>query len=155
MVVLHLMTLLRHRKATPAELRREQLRQARIDAPTLRQFLPAAAQVWVELMFDADTRPAQAPRLFTVYPPAQAHFVYACPFGDCDGTYDLNEAVLGMLRARICQTTGVLHCDGHRARRSGSGPRCGLHVAYAVDVRYGTEQSCAPARPTPAPAPAP
>jgi hypothetical protein len=145
-----LMSVLRRRKTSPADRRREQLRQARVDAPTLRQFLPAAAQVWVELTFDMDARLAPAPRLFTVYPPAQAHFVYACPFGDCDGTYDLNEAVFAVLRAGTCEATGVLHCMGRKARRSGLGLRCGLGVAYAVTVRYGAEQSRPPARFAPA-----
>jgi hypothetical protein len=126
----------RRRKATPAELRRDQLRQARVDAPTLRQFLPAAAQVGVELTFAVDARLAQAPRMFTVFPPAQAHFVYACPIGNCDGTYDLNEAVFGMLRAHAAAATGVLHCSGHTPRHDGPGPLCGLGVAYAVAVRY-------------------
>ncbi len=39
--------------------------------------------------------------MFTVYPSAQAHFIYACPIGNCDGTYDLNEAVFGLLRADV------------------------------------------------------
>ncbi len=60
-----MITLVRRRKATTAELMREQQRQARVDAPTLRQFLPAVAQVWVELAFDTDARLVQAPRMFT------------------------------------------------------------------------------------------
>ncbi len=135
-----MITLVRRRKATTAELMREQQRQARVDAPTLRQFLPAVAQVWVELAFDTDARLVQAPRMFTVYPSAQAHFVYSCPFGDCDGTYDLNEPVFAMLRTQACRATGVLHCIGHKTRRSTQGPHCGLGLTYAVAARYGAEQ---------------
>jgi len=44
--------MLRRRRPTPAELRQDVLRQARLDAPTLREFLPAAARIWVALTFD-------------------------------------------------------------------------------------------------------
>lgn len=135
------MRLLRPRKATPAELRRDGLRKARVDAPTLRDLLPAATQVHVEIKFDGDARLADAPRTFTIYPPAQAHFVYTCPFGDCDGTHDLNEEVFGMLATGTCQITGVRHCIGHRASRSGPGPQCGLGMTYAVTVRYALARS--------------
>jgi hypothetical protein len=134
------MRLARRKKPSSAELRLDQLRQARIDAPTLRQFLPDAAQVWVELAFDADVRLAQPARVFTIYPAAQAYFVYACPFGDCDGTYDLNEPVFAMLRAHSSQSSGALQCVGHKARRADPGPQCGLGMAYAVAVSYGPEQ---------------
>jgi hypothetical protein len=137
------MKLVRRRRATSADIRLDQLRQARAAAPTLRQFLPDAAQVWVELAFDADIRLAQAARVFTIYPSAQAHFVYSCPFGDCDGTFDLNEAVFAMLRTHTCQSRGALQCVGHKARRADPGPRCGLGMAYAVAVSYDPGQQAA------------
>jgi hypothetical protein len=134
------MNRLRRRKATLAELRVEQLRRARVAAPTLRALVPAAASVAVELMFDVDTRLARNLRTFTVYPPAQAHFVYACAFGDCDGTHDLGEEIFGMLHAGLSLGTGVRHCPGHRGHRGGHGSRCELRVTYTVTVRYGMER---------------
>jgi hypothetical protein len=131
-----MMKLARRRKATTAELKRDQLRQARDDAPTLRQLLPDASQVWIKLAFDADVRLVPAPRMFTVYPSAQAHFVYPCPFGDCDGSYDLNSAVFAMLLEHTCQVSGSLQCTGHKARRAALGPTCGLGAAYSAGVRY-------------------
>jgi hypothetical protein len=130
------MRLVRRRKATSADIRLDQLRQARVDAPTLRQILPNAAQVWVELAFDADARLAQSARVFKIYPAAQAYFVYSCPFGDCDGVFDLNEPVFAMLRTHTCQATGALHCAGHKPRRADPGLQCGLGMAYAVGVSY-------------------
>ena len=135
------MRLLRPRKATASELRRDELRKARIDAPTLRQLLPAAELVRVEIAFDGNAHLADAPRTFTVYPPAQAHFVYVCPFGDCDGTHDLNEEVNCMLRTGTRRVTGARHCLGHRARRSGPGPQCNLGATYAVTILYAAELS--------------
>jgi hypothetical protein len=130
------MTLSRRRKATPAVLRLDRLRHARFNAPTLREFLPAATQVLVELTYVGDAHLAQGSHAFTVFPPAQAHFVYACPFGDCDGTYDLNETIFALLREEGRRATDVLHCAGHRTSRGISGPQCGLGVAYAVTVDY-------------------
>lgn len=72
------------RKATVSG-RRDALRQARAVAPTLRVACPQAALVYVELAFQEASGPAHTPQAFSVYPPAKAHFVYACPFGDCDG----------------------------------------------------------------------
>jgi hypothetical protein len=140
------MTLSRRRKATPAGLRLDRLRQARVNAPTLREFLPAATQVLVELTFAGDARLAQGSHAFTVFPPAQAHFVYACAFGDCDGTFDLNDRILGMLREQSCRSTDVLHCAGHRTRREGPGLQCGLSVAYAVTVGYLLARHAQPAQ---------
>jgi hypothetical protein len=141
------MNRLRRKKRDREELRRDQLRKARLDAPTLRTLLPAAEQVSVELTFDMDARLAQAPVTSTVFPPAQAHFVYGCPFGDCDGTYDLDAEIFGMLREGVSEAIGAQHCCGHRASRSGHGPRCGLGVTYAVTVQYQAQRIIETARP--------
>ncbi len=112
------------------------MRRARADAPTLREYVPAASLVRVELSFSTDARLVPAPQQFTVYPPASAHFVYACPFGDCDGIYDLNEDVLDLLGRKSSRLAGVRHCGGHRARRYGPGPQCGLNLQFAVLACY-------------------
>ena len=141
------MNRLRRRKVSPDELRRSRQRKARIDAPTLHALLPAATQVCVELTFEVDTHLVHAPITSTIYPSAQAHFLYVCPFGNCDGTYDLDAEIFGMLRAGLCRATGAQRCGGHRARRSGSGPRCGLGVTYTVTVHYQPPPATAAARP--------
>jgi hypothetical protein len=139
---------LRRRKPTLAELRVDQLRQARLAAPTLRALQPAAAWVSVKLAFDVDGAMAQAPRSFTVFPPAQAHFIYACAYGDCDGTHDLGEEIRCLLRAGASGGTGVRHCSGRRAHRGGGlGPRCTLRLTYLVTVQYVAERAAAPMQP--------
>lgn len=145
------MKALRRKKPDRDELRRDEQRQARLDAPTLRALLPAAAQVSVELTFEVDAQLAHAPFTSTVFPPARAHFVYGCPFGDCDGTYDLDAEIFGMLRAGVCLATGEQHCCGHRARRHGLGPRCGLGLTYAITVQYQAQRVTAAPRPAAAP----
>jgi hypothetical protein len=132
------MTVSRRWKASPAARRTDQLRQARAAAPTLRTLQPTATQVALQLTFAEDARLVHAPRTFTVYPAAQAHFVYACAFGDCDGMHDLDTEIFDMLRVGTCQIAGVRLCVGQMARRSGHGPRCGLGLAYAVTVGYET-----------------
>jgi hypothetical protein len=138
---------LRRRKPTLAELKVDQLRQARLSAPTLRALQPAADWVAVELAFDMDSLLTQAPRSFTVYPPAQAHFVYACAYGDCNGTHDLGEEIRCLLRAGASAGTGERHCTGRRARRGGIGLRCTLHFTYLVTVQYAVERTGAVVKP--------
>lgn len=124
------------RKQTYAERQRAQRQYARVNAPKLGQYMPAARQVCVDLSFDDQSWLSHAHRQFTTFPPAQAHFVYACPFGDCDGVYDLNVAIFGMLDSHSSRTMGLLQCVGHRARSHDLGAACGLKASYSVSVGY-------------------
>lgn len=133
----------KRRRLTALEMRRNQMRKARADAPTIGESMPEATQVDVDLVFAGISPPAPAPRTYTAYPAAQAHFVYACPFGDCDGSYDLNDAVRELLRGGSTRTAGSLPCTGHRAQM-GSRPCCGLAVAYTVAIRYAAEAGTSP-----------
>lgn len=129
------------RKAPSPSDRRDELRKARAAAPTLRMACPDAALVRVELAFPEELRPPHAPQAFSVYPPAKAHFVYACPFGDCDGVYDLNEIAFGTLQAGKRKVRGTLTCTGHRARNGKSGCPCELAATYSIIVRHDSEGS--------------
>jgi hypothetical protein len=119
--------------------RREELRQARAAAPTLREACPAAAFVRVELAFQTDSGPDHAPQAFSVYPPAKAHFVYACPFGDCDGVYDLNGIAFGTLQAGRHKTRGRLTCTGTRSREGKPASPCELAATYSIVVKHENE----------------
>lgn len=124
------------RKPTVAQRRRAQLQQARLSAPKLCECMPTAQEVRVDLSFDAHERLSHAHCQFVTYPPAQAHFVYACPFGDCDGVYDLNAVVFAMLESHSDRATGVLVCVGNRAQQHPPGTTCGLRASYVVTVNY-------------------
>jgi hypothetical protein len=126
--------------ASPAD-RTEELRKARAAAPTLRVAWPEAAVVRVELAFQADSAPAHGPQAFSIYPAAKAHFVYPCPFGDCDGVYDLNEIVFGMLQAGKRRTRGTLTCIGHRSRNGKSDSLCELAASYSIMVQQDSEEA--------------
>jgi hypothetical protein len=128
------------RKPVPPADRRDVLRKARAAAPTLSTACPEASVVRVELAFETDSQPAHAAQAFTIYPPAKAHFVYACPFGDCDGAYDLNPVAFGALQAGKRKTRGTLTCSGHRSRKGQSDSPCGLAATYSITVRHEKEE---------------
>ena len=116
--------------------RREELRKARVAAPKLREACPNVALVRVELAFQTDAQPAHAPQAFSIYPPAKAHFVYACPFGSCDGSYDLNEITFSALQAGKRNMRGTLTCAGHRLRHGKAASPCELTATYLITVRH-------------------
>jgi hypothetical protein len=117
--------------------RYEELRKARAAAPTVRTACPDAAFVRVELEFQANPLLAHAPQAFSLYPPAKAHFAYACPFGDCDGVYDLNAVAFGALQTGKYKARGTLTCNGHRPRAGKVGDQCELALKYSITVRHG------------------
>jgi hypothetical protein len=130
----------RQKKPTPAERRMESRRQARMSAPLLRDLQPSVTHVRVELGFEQDSRLAATARSFTTYPPARAHFVYGCAFGDCNGIHDLDDVVLGLLKSGASHASGVRRCDGHKSYGFEHGPACGLGLTYTVSVHYDASQ---------------
>jgi hypothetical protein len=116
--------------------RRDELLRARAAAPTLRMACPEAALVRVELEFQADPLLAHAPQAFSLFPAAKAHFAYACPFGNCDGVYDLNEIAFAILQAGKQKTRGTLKCNGHRSRNGNADDPCTLTLSYSITVRH-------------------
>jgi hypothetical protein len=128
-------------RKTAASSRRDELRQARAAAQALRIACPHAAVVHVELAFQELSGLSHTPQAFSVYPPAKAHFVYACPFGDCDGVYDLNEVALAALKSGQRRARGTLTCTGHRSGRGSSNELCDLAVKYSIVVRREDHES--------------
>jgi hypothetical protein len=95
--------------------------------------------VRVELAFGKDLALDHAPQAFSIYPPARAHFVYACPFGNCDGAFDLNAIAFDALAAGERRVRGALTCAGHRTRDGRSHAACELTVRYSIIVRHDNE----------------
>ena len=120
--------------STPVD-RREELRKARASAPNLRTAWPDAALVRVELEFQDNPLLAHAPQAYSLYPAAKAHFAYACPFGDCDGVYDLNGVASEILQAGKRSARGTLTCNGHRSRSGKVEDVCALALKYSITVR--------------------
>jgi hypothetical protein len=129
------------KKKPSVSIRQDELRKGRAAAPILRVACPEAALVRVELEFQADPLFAHAPQTLCIYPPAKAHFAYACPFGDCDGVYDLNEVALSTLKAGRKKTRGTLTCGGHRSRDGRVRSLCDLALSYSITVAsHGPQQ---------------
>jgi hypothetical protein len=116
-----------------------------VEAPTLRAAWPDATLVRVELTFQEEIGPTHAPQAFSIFPPAKAHFVYACPFGGCDGIFNLNQIAFEALRTGTQKTEGVLVCAGHRSRKGSTDCPCELTAIYSIVVRRDGEAT-APSR---------
>lgn len=123
------------KKAAPLSTRQDELRKARASAPILRFACPEAAIVRINLEFQEDPRLVHAPQTLSLYPPAKAFFSYACPFGDCDGVYDLNEVVWETLKTGRYTMHGRITCNGHRAGNGTGGSACQLALSYLITVR--------------------
>lgn len=130
------MRISRNKKKVATWERRDELLKQRAAAETLRGVCPDAASVSVELEFRAEAPIAHAPQRYALYPPAKAWFVYPCPFGDCDGTFDLQTVAVGMLARKGKRVSGSLACVGSRAREGATGVPCVLEVRYSIAAQY-------------------
>jgi len=124
--------------------RRDELRKGRAAAETLRTACPDAASIRVELEFRSGTQPVHAPQSYALFPPAKAHFVYPCPYGDCRGLYDLQAVALDTLQGKQRSARGTLKCTGDRSRDGTGGQPCGLQVSYSITIIAADRRAPAP-----------
>ena len=109
-------------------------------AATLRKLFPEIEQLRIELVFkDPNARtPPPSPQLHTLFSAAAAFFRFACPCADCDGDFDLTEAVTSLIKSgagRECATCldGHLSCHGMRFRDHGTHQsRCSMQLEFQV-----------------------
>ncbi len=118
------------------EQERERSLRRREAAGTLATAFPRSEQVRIHLQFISKDRPSPAARTHALYASAQAYFEFACPHGDCDGSIDLNDVALALLRDSGAQAEGTLHCPGTRANGGGVRPPCNQRVDYWITARY-------------------
>jgi hypothetical protein len=123
-------------KVSAAREREERLREARMGARTLREAFPSASVVTVQLTFLPATAPLHAAQSFALYPAARAVFLYPCPYGDCDGIYDLTAEADRALGARKARVAGVLECAGMRTSQGQSAQCCGLRLSYTIAATH-------------------
>jgi hypothetical protein len=121
--------------------RAERLRKGRAAAQLLREVAPTATHIAVRLQFLADEAPSHADQSFVLYPGARAYFGFPCPYGDCDGIYDLTQAAESTLQHSAVQATGTLECSGVRSRHRMARQPCGLHVSYTVTAEHRPQVS--------------
>jgi hypothetical protein len=116
--------------------RAERLRKGRAAAPMLREISPSATHLAVRLQFLADERSSHAEQSFVLYPSARAYFGFPCPYGDCDGIYDLTQAAQSALQHLALPATGTLECKGARSGHRVPGQLCCLQVTYTVTAQH-------------------
>jgi hypothetical protein len=127
------------KKTSVYQQRVEQWRKDRAAAQTLRDAFPAAARVNVRLQFLQPPGQTSSSQSYELYPPARAHFAYRCPYGDCDGIFDLGVPVVAALSRGASHVEGVLECSGVRSRAGLQRQSCGLRVRYTLAVQYKPE----------------
>jgi hypothetical protein len=113
--------------------RRDELKKGRAAAETLRAACPDAASVRVALEFRTATGEAHVPQVYSLFPPAKAHFVYPCPYGDCDGLFDLQAFGAAALREQK-RVRGAVKCAGSRSAQGTAGRSCELQLSYSISV---------------------
>jgi len=110
----------------------EQSRRDRAVAPVLRARFPTLEQLRIELKFEAATPSAPPPQSHVLYPPAHAFFKYPCPSWDCDGQFDLSQAVAAAMTHTTHRAEGAFECGGSRIGDRGSRRPCLLRLTYEV-----------------------
>jgi hypothetical protein len=116
--------------------REERLRKGRDAAQTLRAAFPNTSTVNVQLRFLPATAPLHAAQSFMLYPAARAYFSYPCPYGDCDGIYDLAAPAQQALGRKTGSVSGTLECAGVRSRDGLQRQPCGLRVSYTITAQH-------------------
>jgi hypothetical protein len=123
-------------KKTPASLGRdERLRKAHAGAKTLRTAFPGTALVSVQLHFLQESATPHAAQSFVLYPGARALFAYPCPYGDCDGIYELEAEAQRTLALEAPSISGTAECCGMRSRNGLSRQACGLQMSYSITAQ--------------------
>ena len=110
----------------------ERQRRARAVAPPLRVLYPTLATLQLDFDFSGRSAFLPSPQVTVFHPPARAYFCFACPYSDCDGEFDLNDAISQMMDAREACVDGHLDCAGMRL----GAHRCTLSVKYSLAARW-------------------
>ncbi len=117
----------------------ERQRRGRMAAQPLRAQYPRASSIRLDLAFTDQTAVLPAPQSIVLHPPARAYFVFPCPYGDCDGQFDLTAAVSELQQSRHTHGDGKCECSGHRAPDAKGPKPCGLHLEYSIDVNLDAQ----------------
>jgi len=118
------------------EQKREKSLQKRAKAGALSKAFPNVEQIRVQLRFVTAKNQAPAAQVHALYPSAYAYFEFACPYGDCDGSFDLNGVALPLLASSAPQAEGTLHCSGSRTAGGMTRQPCKLRADYWISAKY-------------------
>jgi hypothetical protein len=118
--------------AASLQERTDRMRRDRAAAPAVRVAFPAVRQLRFELHFEGETGNTPASQSHVLHPPAQAFFEFPCPYADCNGQFDLTNAVNIAMQNASRETRGTIQCGGIRSRQHASKQPCQLHLRYVV-----------------------
>lgn len=118
--------------ASGREAMRERQRRGRTGAPAIRARYPKLTALQVEFDFSDQSEFLPSPQVTVFHPPAPAYFCFACPYSDCDGEFNLTEAVDLAVRSRGEPARGQVQCAGTRHR----GIACTLCLEYSISPRW-------------------
>jgi hypothetical protein len=130
------MRLAASRNLDPRQQRADQLRRDRAASQSVRVAFPAIQELRLELKFVGTNSNAPGSQSHVLHPPARAFFTFPCPYANCDGQYDLTEAVTAALEDPAHRAEGMLECRGLRAQKYDSKQPCQLHLLYTVTATH-------------------
>jgi len=107
---------------------RERQRRGRIATPAIRARYPRLASLQVDFEFSDRGGFVPSPQVTVLHPPAPAYFCFACPYGDCDGEFDLTEPVDLAVSSGESPSSAQVRCLGTRRR----GTACTLCLEYSI-----------------------
>lgn len=116
---------------------RERQRRDRAATAALRQKFPEFSTLRFQLGFHDNGPFPPAPQVSVMHPPANAYFLFPCPYSDCDGEFDLTPAVTAMAKEQGSQCDGKMGCSGHRAVDKKTKSPCALTMEFRVDAQRG------------------
>lgn len=111
---------------------RERHRRGRVAAPTVRTRYPGLQSLKLDFEFSDNTSFLPSPQVTVFHPPAPAYFLFACPYSDCGGEFDLGTLVDLAVSSRDSQSSGQLSCVGTRH----GGVACTLRVEYSISPHW-------------------
>jgi hypothetical protein len=116
--------------------RKEQWRQDRAAARTMRQAFPELAQMRVDLTFVEAVPRVPAAQSHVMHPPARAFFQFPCPYASCEGRFDLTSAANLIFSSAATRKTGSLECSGLRPKGAALKQPCGVQARYTIVAEY-------------------
>jgi hypothetical protein len=119
------------------ELHRQRWLRDRAAARPLRSVFPGVAQIRVDLAFQDTETLSPGGQSHALHPAARAFFEFLCPHADCDGTFDLTEAVHAAMTDASSHAEGTLNCKGMRPQRGLMKGPCGVSVRYTIVAQHG------------------
>ena len=118
------------------EQKREKSLRRRVAAGNIAKAYPRVELVRLQLRFLPASGSVPAAQIHALYPSAPAYFEFACPYGDCDGSFDLNAVVQPFLAKDGSQTDGTLLCSGTRTAAGMTRQPCKLRADYWVGAQH-------------------